>query len=250
MPPERETAGVDLDWAELRARRAVYEDDDCVVLDKPAGVALVGARDDVDLMTAAREAGEWLMPAHRIDRVTSGLVLLAKARDAHAALTQQFRDRTVTKHYLAIVQGVGLPDRGTIDLPLREGRKAQVRVAAERKDIRFDEWAWRWTATADRSDAKSATTTFERLHESENASLLRAQPVTGRRHQIRVHLAWIGYPVIADPLFETNPIGRTRLHSARLAFDARSSERVDCRREPGQDFFDGVPIGRTDIRDI
>jgi tRNA pseudouridine32 synthase / 23S rRNA pseudouridine746 synthase len=227
-----------VDWVSVRAQGTVYEDDDCLVLDKPADLALIGARDGDDLMTSARNAGEWLTPAHRIDRVTSGLVLLAKSREAHSFLTGQFRDRTVTKRYLAIVHGIGLPDRGTIDLPLRRGRKGQVRVAAPRDQIEVDEWALRWWADADRDDAKPATTTFERVAESASATLLRATPVTGRRHQIRVHFAWIGHPVVGDPLFESEPFGRTRLHSADLEFESPSGIPVACRRDPAPEFFE------------
>lgn len=230
-----------VDWADVRARGVVYEDDACLVIDKPSDRTLVGDRDHRDLMTAAREAGEWLMPAHRIDRVTSGLVLLAKSLEAHAMFTQQFRDRAVSKRYLAIVVGGGLPERATIDLPLREGRKGRTRVAAARDDVSFDEWALRWRADPDTSDARPATTTFERVAECERASLVTARPVTGRRHQIRVHFAWIGHAVVGDPRFESNPSGRTRLHSMELAFDGERGTRIECRSEPGADFFAGFP---------
>lgn len=231
---------VEIDWVALRAERVVYEDDAALVLDKLPGMALTGARDGIDLVAAAKAAGEWLQPAHRLDRVTSGLVLLARTPEAHGPLTQQFRDRSIDKEYLAIVEGGDLPERGTIDLPLGAGRKNTVRVAAPRDSIIYDEWALRWSAPEPLSDdARVATTQFERVWAGEARALLRVRPTTGRRHQIRVHLAWIGHPVVGDPLFGgTGP--RTALHSLRLAFDspgADASERVDVRREPDEDFW-------------
>jgi tRNA pseudouridine32 synthase/23S rRNA pseudouridine746 synthase/23S rRNA pseudouridine1911/1915/1917 synthase len=233
-------SGVEIDWAALRAERVVYEDDAALVLDKPAGVALTGARDGVDIVAAAKAAGEWLQPAHRLDRVTSGAVLWARTPEAHGPLTQQFRDRSVDKEYLAIVEGCDLPERGTIDLPLRAGRKNTVRVAAPRDSIVFDEWALRWWAPEPFSDdARAATTQFERVWAGEARSLLRVRPTTGRRHQIRVHFAWIGHPVVGDPLFG-DPGSRTALHSLRLVFDSPASdasERVDVRCEPDDAFW-------------
>ncbi len=240
------------DWAHVRDTRTVFEDADAVVIDKPAGVALTGARDGDDLMAAARAAGEWVMPAHRIDRVTSGLVLLARSREAHAGLTQQFRERTIDKRYLAVVRGIDLPERGTIDLPLRVGRKNSVRVAGPREAIEFDEWSRRWALApaAATEDARTATTTFERLSTAEERTLLCVRPVTGRRHQIRVHFGWIGFPIIGDPLFAVNDPdadsarggGRTRLHSWQLAFDDAGGERVHCRRDPDPEFFVGFSV--------
>src|SRR5205807_5497078 len=100
---------------------------------------------EVDLVALAREGGERLMPAHRIDRVTSGAVLLARTAGAHADLARQFRARAVEKAYLAITRPGGLPERGSIDLPLGPGRKGRVRVAAPRASIRLDETAGRWS---------------------------------------------------------------------------------------------------------
>ena len=98
----------------------------------------MGERHDTDLVRLAEEAGEKLYPAHRIDKVTSGVLLLAKDLALHGDLTRQFNRRTVDKVYLAITATTGLPDRGTIELPLSVGRKNRVRVAANRAAIAFD----------------------------------------------------------------------------------------------------------------
>ena len=126
------------DWAQIRAAAALYEDDAALVLNKPAGLSVMGERHDTDLVRLAEEAGEKLYPAHRIDKVTSGVLLLAKDLARHGDLTRQFNRRTVDKVYLAITATTGLPDRGTIELPLSVGRKNRVRVAANRAAIAFD----------------------------------------------------------------------------------------------------------------
>lgn len=227
-----------IDWVAIRRDRTVYEDDSALVLDKPPGVAVTGERHDTDLMAEARAAGEWLMPAHRIDKVTSGLVLLARSAGAHRALTNQFRDQSVDKAYLAITCGERLPDGGTIDLPLRVGRKNRMRVAAERDAIEHDELARRWSTpeSARQPNAADATTTFECIWRGDRHDVVVATPRTGRRHQIRVHLAWIGAAVVGDPLYGGD--GRVALHSWRLGFESPAvSSRVNVRRDPEVDFW-------------
>src|SRR4051794_15674194 len=107
-----------MDWPTVRDHRALYSDDLVLVIDKPAGIAVVGERHDTDLMQQAREAGDWVMRAHRSGKVTRGVVLPARARHPHGILTRQFNDRQVIKDYLAIVRGTGLAEHGSIDLPL------------------------------------------------------------------------------------------------------------------------------------
>ena len=114
-------------WDELRDGRELLRDDDLLVLDKPAGWSVMGERHDTDVVRLARDAGETLWPAHRIDKVTSGLVLFARRLEAHGDLTRQFADRTVAKTYLAVATGTGLPERGTIELPA-VGRSQEPRA--------------------------------------------------------------------------------------------------------------------------
>jgi tRNA pseudouridine32 synthase/23S rRNA pseudouridine746 synthase len=234
-----------VDWPTVREGCRIFEDDDVLVIDKPVGVSVVGERGGTDLMQEARAAGEWLMPAHRIDKVTSGALLLAKNLETHAELTRQFRGRTVDKSYLAIVRSADVPERGTIDLPLSVGRKSRVRIAAERAAIRFDPGALRWDVPDDAvlssTTAYPATTTFTRIWSGSGMSLLLVHPLTGRRHQIRVHLAWIGFPIEGDPLFDRAiPADRrTSLHSWRLAFDHHGRKQIEA--PPGEDFW--TPIG-------
>lgn len=215
------------------------------MLNKPAGISVVGERHETDLMKLAREDGEWLMPAHRIDKVTSGAIVLAKNLDTHAELARQFHQRTVDKTYLAITRSTGLPEQGLIDLPLSVGRKSRVRVAADREAITEHDGTW----SIDESDTFShvktypARTAFAKILQSSSHSLLAVRPITGRRHQIRVHLAWVGHPIDGDPLFAKTSNQRTSLHSWRIAFSAYWSDnaRIEADVAPGADFWDPKP---------
>jgi tRNA pseudouridine32 synthase/23S rRNA pseudouridine746 synthase len=233
------------DWSSIR--HVLYEDDAALVLHKPAGISVMGERHETDLVRLATDAGEPLFPAHRIDKVTSGAVLFAREQRFHGDLTRQFNKRTVSKAYLAVTRTTGLPDRGTIDLPLSVGRKTRVRIAAERGNIAFDPAMRRWSVPAEAVFTHVRTypsvTTFATVWADERHTLLVVRPITGRRHQIRVHLAWIGHEIAGDPLFDKTPADRTLLHSWRLAFDAAwlDGRRISVTATPGKDFW--TPLG-------
>ncbi len=226
-------------WSDIRDGGILYEDDAVLVLNKPVGLSVMGERHDTDLVRLAAQDGETLYPVHRIDKVTSGALLLARELRWHGDLTRQFNRRTVEKVYLAVTRTTGLPERGTIDLPLSVGRKSRVRVAGNRGGIVFDEREYRWSLApgAELTGVRTypSVSTFERLDEANGRTLLRVRPLTGRRHQIRVHLAWIGHPIEGDPLFEKEPAGRTFLHSWRLGFDLPTG-RVEVEAPPGPEF--------------
>jgi tRNA pseudouridine32 synthase/23S rRNA pseudouridine746 synthase len=213
-------------WAEFR-ERVILEDDAILVLDKPVGVSVMGERHETDLVRLAADAGERLFPVHRIDKVTSGVILFAKELSVHGGLTRQFNKRTVNRAYLAVITPGGLPTAGRIDLPLSVGRKNRVRIAAPRESIvlKDDTWTVPESAVFDTVPTYPSVTTFAVRAQSADRALLEAVPETGRRHQIRVHLAWIGHPIVGDPLFEKAPAGRTYLHSWRLSFD-HGGERI------------------------
>jgi tRNA pseudouridine32 synthase / 23S rRNA pseudouridine746 synthase len=231
-------------WDEVRAGRELLRDDDLLVLDKPAGWSVMGERHDTDIVRVAADAGEKLWPAHRIDKVTSGVVLFARRLEVHGGLTRQFADRTVAKTYLAVASGTGLPERGTIELPLSVGRKNRVRIAAPREAISCADGVW--TVPDDAvlpGDTYPSTTTFERLGTGDGRTLLAVTPTTGRRHQIRVHLAWIGHALVGDPLFTKDPATRTGLHAWRLGFTGPDGARHDLEAPPGDDFRALCPPG-------
>ncbi|MCM3887314.1 RluA family pseudouridine synthase [Frankia sp. R82] len=232
-------------WAALRTERLVYVDDEVLALDKPAGISVTGERHDTDLVRLAAAQGERLFPVHRIDKATSGLILFARELRFHGDLTRQFARRTVGKCYLALTRTRGLPAAGIIDLPLSVGRKNRVRIAANRADIRIEPpvpagGAARWTvrpgAVFDHVRVYPSVTTFSRVWEGGDFTLLAAVPVSGRRHQIRVHLAWIGHPIDGDPLFDRSVAGRALLHSWRLAIDV-GGQRRRLEAPPGADFW-------------
>jgi len=230
------------EWASIRGG-VVFEDEAVLVLNKPAGISVMGERHETDLVRMAAAAGEELFPVHRIDKVTSGAVLFAKELRWHGPLTRQFAGRTVGKTYLAITAPGGLPARGVIDLPLSTGRKSRVRVAAQRASIVADSSRGTWSVPEPEVFGHVRTypsvTTFAAVWQDGLHALLAVRPVTGRRHQIRVHLAWIGHPVEGDPLFGPAGASRTLLHSWRLAFDAawRGGSRVRAEAAPGPDFW-------------
>ena len=248
-------------WAEIRAGAVLYEDDAVLVLNKPAGLSVMGERHETDLVRLAADAGEKLYPAHRIDKVTSGALLLAKDLGLHGDLTRQFNRRTVDKVYLAITRSAGLPGRGVIDLPLSVGRKNRVRVAANRAAISYDPATGRWSLPPGEEFTGVRTypsvTTFLTVAGDQWHTLLAVHPVTGRRHQIRVHLAWTGHPIEGDPLFggaaaapagRAPGPGRTLLHSWRLGFTAAWADgaRIEVEAPPEESFWTvlgGAPPG-------
>ncbi|HEX5493377.1 MAG TPA: RNA pseudouridine synthase [Mycobacteriales bacterium] len=233
-------------WNRFRDELVILDNEAVLALNKPPGISVMGERHSTDLVRLAQDAGERLFPVHRIDKVTSGAVLFAKDLSAHADLTRQFTRRTVDKVYLAVTRSSGLPSHGTIDLPLLTASSGRVRVAAQRDSITADPTGRRWSVPP--SDAYSHTrtypslTTFAMVWTDGERTLLVVRPVTGRRHQIRVHLAWIGHPVNGDPLFDRSAAARgdrTCLHSWRLCLRAGWAGGAPVRLEaaPGPDFW-------------
>ncbi|MGH4013462.1 MAG: RluA family pseudouridine synthase [Pseudonocardiaceae bacterium] len=236
-------------WTKIRNECILLEDEAILVLNKPAGLSVMGERHETDLVKSAQDTGEQLFPVHRIDKVTSGAVLFAKELRFHGDLTRQFNKRLVDKAYLVLTRSRGLPERGTIDLPLSEGRKSRIRVAAQRSSIVADDSGNHWSVAPSDVFTQVATypsiTTFARVWEDEHHSLLVVRPITGRRHQIRVHLAWIGHPIEGDPLFDKERASRparTFLHSWRVAFNAAwlGGTRIDVEAPPEDDFWSPV----------
>lgn len=231
------------EWASIRDGGVVFEDEAVLVLNKPAGISVMGERHEADLVRMAAAAGEELFPVHRIDKVTSGAVLFAKELRWHGPLTSQFAGRTAGKAYLAVTAPGGMPAQGIIDLPLSAGRKGRARVAAPRASIVADDAGGTWSVPESEVFGHVRTypsvTTFVTMWQDGQHALLVVRPVTGRRHQIRVHLAWIGHPVEGDPLFGASGAPRTLLHSWRLAFDAawRGDSRMQVEAAPGDDFW-------------
>lgn len=187
-----------------------YEDDAVIVVDKPAGLVVHPAaghdRGTLSQALAGRASGgdpERPGIVHRLDRNTSGLLVVAKNAAALRALQAQIHDRSMRREYLALVQGAPASATGTIDAPL--GRDTTVRT---RMSIQTDR-------------PREAVTHFALEQQLTAASLLRIWLETGRTHQIRSHLKEIGLPVCGDPEYGTPGVyglKRQFLHAARLAF--------------------------------
>lgn len=206
------------------ALEIVFEDDHLLVVDKPAGMVVHPAAGNLDgtLVNALLHhcagrlsgIGGVARPGivHRIDKDTSGLLVVAKTDRAHEGLARQFADHSIERRYLAIVAGRPMPSSGRIDAPL-------ARSAANRKKMAI---------VAD-GRGKRAVTTWRELRELRNAAFIECRLETGRTHQVRVHMASLGHPLLGDPVYgRARPehrevlkalnFHRQALHAAALGF--------------------------------
>ncbi len=170
------------------------------MLNKPANVSLLADRSGADCLWDALPdlLGRKPYLVHRLDKPTSGVLAVALDQQTQKQLTQAFAARTVQKFYLAWV--LGHPgSRGVIDLALRKGRKSRYRVAGQRADIIARHG--RWMLRNPDPDGHASLTRFRCLKQRGNRSLLLLMPKTGRTHQLRVHLSWIGHPILGDQLY-------------------------------------------------
>ena len=187
----------------------VFEDEDVLVVDKPAGLVVhPGAGNPAGTLVnallgrgiAGGEDEQRPGVVHRLDRDTSGLMVLAKGEPAYSKLVEMMAARRVARVYRAVAVGEGLPATGTIDSPVGRDPDNPTLMAA--------------------GVGKTAVTQFEVLAEAAGHAMLRVRLETGRTHQVRVHLSAIGHPVYADPLYgRPVPDRRLWLHAQRLAFE-------------------------------
>jgi 23S rRNA pseudouridine1911/1915/1917 synthase len=193
----------------------LHEDEDLLVIDKPAGM-LVHPTRSVKSGTLAnalafhlnRDSQTLVRPGlpHRLDRATSGLMVVAKNQRALTILARHFHRRLVEKRYLALVQGRVLPDEMRISAPV--GRVEE---------------AWpKWRVTEGGREAVSRLRVVERRA---NATLVELEPVTGRTNQLRIHCAHAGHPIVGDDWYGSTVGSRLCLHAARLAFNHPSGGR-------------------------
>jgi tRNA pseudouridine32 synthase/23S rRNA pseudouridine746 synthase len=186
----------------------LYEDEALIVVDKPAGMLAVPGRLDPDcLATRVQARFADALVVHRLDQATSGLMLFARGAVVQRRLGKAFESRQVHKRYRAVVEGLPAADAGEI----------AVALAAD--------WPKRPRQVVDVQRGKPSLTRWRVLRRNEDSALLELEPVTGRTHQLRVHLAHIGHPVRGDRLYAPPPwrAERLLLHAGELAFDHPSS---------------------------
>lgn len=213
----------------------VYEDSDVLVVNKPRGMVVHPAPGHLTgtlvngLMAHCKDLSGIngvLRPGivHRIDKDTSGLLMVAKNDKAHESLVNQLKDKTTTRIYKAIAHGVISHDHGTIDAPI--GRDKQDRQSMTVTD----------------ENSRDAVTHFTVLERLKDFTLIECKLETGRTHQIRVHLKYIGHPIAGDPKYGPPrtlklPINGQALHAAVLGFThPTTGERLTFEREVPNDF--------------
>jgi 23S rRNA pseudouridine1911/1915/1917 synthase len=190
----------------------VYQDEALIVIDKPAGLSVHPGpgHSDGTLVNALlarcpdiKGVGGVIRPGivHRLDKDTSGLMVVAKTEEAHQSLSGQFKEHSVTKRYLALVLGIVEPASGQIDAPIARDPRHRKRMAVV-------------------MGGREARTGYRVVEQFIGHSLLEVYPETGRTHQIRVHLAYLGYPLLGDGMYgKPSPLlDRHFLHAHLLGF--------------------------------
>ena len=193
----------------------IYEDDDIIVINKQKGLVVHPANGNPDgtlvnaIMAICKDSlsgiGGEIRPGivHRLDKDTSGLIIVAKNDKAHINLSEQIKNREVKKTYIALVRGVIKENEATINMPIARSTKDRKKMAVSK-------------------DGKNAITHFKVLKRYDKYTLIEVNIATGRTHQIRVHMSQIGYPIVGDNVYSNgkNPFGVVgqMLHSAKLTF--------------------------------
>lgn len=203
----------------------VHQDEHIIVINKPAGLSVLPEGWDPDapfLRQLLDEKYGRIWVVHRLDKITSGVMLFALTAEAHRGLNRQFEKHQVEKVYQAIVQGVPPWDERTARhmLQTNVGRKHRTVVVHKR--------------------GKNSETDFKVLKRGQTEALIEAYPKTGRTHQVRVHLSALGFPLLGDVLYgasETDLIPRPALHAYSLGFThPLSGERLNFIVNPPDDF--------------
>ena len=217
----------------------IYQDADLVVIDKPAGLSVHPGPGHPDrtlvngllaLCPDIQGIGGEIRPGivHRLDKDTSGLLMVAKTQEAHVRLSQQIKDRSVEKGYLALVEGIPSPESGTVDVPIGRDPRRRTRMAVT-------------------PGGRESRTGYRVLEQAGAYSLLELQLHTGRTHQARVHMAWLAHPLLGDTVYgKRSPLlSRHFLHAHRLAFShPATQEPLEFRSPLPPDLEDALEVIR------
>ena len=246
----------------------LYEDNDCLVVNKPAGLMVHS-----DGRSAGPFLTDWIVTkypetkgvgdpmtdqtgkpvnragiVHRLDKETSGVLIIAKTVEGHASLKKQFQDRTVKKKYLAFVWGEMKEEFGTIDRPIGRSVSDFRRFSASRGargEMREAQTYWTKKAVGLFSYNEKSTDSIP--DKKEKFTLIEAEPKTGRTHQIRVHLSAINHPVVGDSLYASGKpyvlgFDRLALHSRSIEFETLEGKKIKVVAPLPEDFIEASKL--------
>lgn len=183
--------------------KVIFADEAILVIDKPAGLLSVpgrGAEKQDCALSRLQKLYEDALIVHRLDMATSGLMVLARNVNAHRNLSSQFGKHEVAKSYAAIVHGILRQDKGEINAPL------------------ITDWPNRPKQMVDFDIGKPSRSLFKVLSRGVNTTRVELVPITGRTHQLRVHMLWLGHPICGDTLYGNDDYPRLMLHAQTLEF--------------------------------
>lgn len=207
IPDELKNADVKLE--------TIYEDDDVIVVNKPAGL-LSEAKGEY---CPERTLADFGYIAHRLDRDTSGVMILAKNEEVQQFLKSQFQHRTVHKTYYAVVEGRPKLDDARIDLPLMRDKKRPT-------TFRVD------------PNGKESETYFKVVKANEKNALVELKPTTGRTHQLRVHMKYLGHPIKGDVVYGDGKADRLYLHAEKLEIKLPNGKKMTFEAPLPKEFLD------------
>lgn len=211
--------------------KIIYNDKDIIILDKPAGLIVHKAQFDESTLTdfsskVSSDIEDKNRPGivHRLDKNTSGLIIVAKTTSAKNYFKELFRLHKIKKTYIALIEGIISPTEAIIKLPIQRSKKEPTRRAVN-------------------PTGKLAITKYKLIKKYPNFSLIRVQPETGRTHQIRVHFSYLGHPIAGDNLYGSNKnrlknLHRQFLHASELAFRLPTGEKINVKSILPQDLED------------
>lgn len=191
----------------------IYEDDNVLVLNKPAGLLSMAKGEYCPEKTLE----DYGLLVHRLDRDTSGVVILAKNEEAQTFLRKQFQDRKAHKTYFAIVEGRPKLDEANIDLPINRDLKRPNTFRVE-------------------AGGKPSETYYKVIDSNDKYSLVELKPKTGRTHQLRVHLSYLGTPILGDVVYGKGEGERLYLHAAELEITLPGGERKTFKADLPEEF--------------